>query len=40
VDTSANFFDKAMRAIEILGNELPDCCRRNVVQEEVQKGCP
>jgi predicted ATPase len=32
VDASANFFDKATRAIAMLGNELPDCCRRNVGQ--------
>ena len=31
VDSSAEFLDKAARALEILGGELPECCRRHVV---------
>ena len=31
VESSAEFLDKAARALEILRGELPDCCRRHVV---------
>ena len=31
VDSSADFLDKAARALEILRQELPECCRRHVV---------
>ena len=31
VGSSAEFLDKAARALEILRGELPDCCRRHVV---------
>ena len=31
VESSAEFFDKAAQALEILRGELPDCCRRHVV---------
>jgi predicted ATPase len=31
VESSAQFLDKAARALEILRGELPDCCRRHVV---------
>ena len=31
VESSAEFLDKAARALEILRDELPDCCRRHVV---------
>jgi hypothetical protein len=27
VDAAVNFFDKAARVIDILRNELPECCR-------------
>ena len=31
VESSAEFLDKAARALEVLRGELPDCCRRHVV---------
>ena len=31
VESSAEFIDKALRALEVLRGELPDCCRRHVV---------
>ena len=31
VESSAEFLDKAARALEILRGELPDCCRRHIV---------
>jgi len=31
VESSADFLDKATRALEILRQELPECCRRHVV---------
>ena len=31
VESSADFLDKATRALEILRRELPECCRRHVV---------
>ena len=31
VESSANFFDKAARALDILRGEMPECCRTHVV---------
>ena len=40
VESSASFLDKAARAIDILRDEMPDCCRRHVVPavDRVPKG--
>jgi predicted ATPase len=38
VESSADFLDKAKRALEILRQELPECCRRHVVTALRERG--
>lgn len=38
VESSADFLDKATRALEILQQELPECCRRHVVPALHERG--
>lgn len=38
VDSSAEFIDKASRAIAILREQMPDCCRRHIEAPQKQPG--
>ena len=40
VDSSANFLDKAARALEVLKAELPECCKRHVIPALQNRSAP